>query len=44
MKAIRKHLLNRRRSTAFIFEFEGHKYRATASRYDDGIIRPGGGA
>jgi hypothetical protein len=38
MRAIRRHLPNRRRSTAFIFEFEGHKYRATASDFDDGRL------
>jgi hypothetical protein len=34
----RQHLPNRRRSIAFIFEFEGHKYRATASHFDDGRL------
>jgi hypothetical protein len=38
MRAIREHLPNRRRSIAFIFEFEGHKYRATASHFDDGRL------
>ena|ERR1035437_67210 len=38
MRAIRQHLPNRRRSIAFIFEFEGHKYRATASRFEDGRL------
>jgi hypothetical protein len=34
----RQLLPNRRRSIAFIFEFEGHKYRATASHFDDGRL------
>jgi hypothetical protein len=34
----RERLPNRRRSTAFIFEFESHKYRATASRFADGRL------
>lgn len=34
----RQLLPNRRRSTAFAFEFEGHKYRATASRFADGRL------
>ena len=38
MSAARKHLPNRRRSLAFIFEFECHKYRATASWFDDGPL------
>jgi hypothetical protein len=32
----RRLLPNRRRSIAFTFEFESHKYRATASHFDDG--------
>jgi hypothetical protein len=35
---MRQHLPNRRRSTAFVFEFESHKYRATASRFPDGRL------
>ena len=31
----RQLLPNRRRSIAFSFEFEGHRYRATASRFED---------
>ena len=38
MSAVRKHLPNRRRSIAFTFEFEGHRYRATASHFDDGRL------
>jgi hypothetical protein len=38
MRAIRQHLPNRRRSIAFTFEFESHKYRATASHFDDGRL------
>jgi ribonucleoside-diphosphate reductase alpha chain len=38
MKAIRRHLPNRRRSIAFTFEFESHRYRATASHFDDGRL------
>ena len=38
MRAVRKHLPNRRRSIAFTFEFESHRYRATASRFDDGRL------
>jgi hypothetical protein len=38
MRAVRKHLPNRRRSIAFTFEFESHKYRATASHFDDGRL------
>jgi hypothetical protein len=38
MRAIRQHLPNRRRSIAFVFEFEGHRYRATSSRFDDGRL------
>jgi ribonucleoside-diphosphate reductase alpha chain len=38
MKAIRQYLPNRRRSIAFTFEFESHKYRATASHFDDGRL------
>jgi ribonucleoside-diphosphate reductase alpha chain len=34
----RERLPNRRRSTAFVFEFESHKYRATASRFADGRL------
>jgi hypothetical protein len=29
---------NRRLSIAFVFEFESHRYRASASRFDDGRI------
>jgi|1185.fasta_scaffold283975_2 hypothetical protein len=36
MKAVRQRLPDRRRSIAFTFEFESHKYRATASHFDDG--------
>jgi hypothetical protein len=38
MSALRKHLPNRRRSIAFAFEFESHRYRATASHFDDGSL------
>ena len=38
MSALRKYLPNRRRSIAFTFEFEGHRYRATASHFDDGRL------
>src|SRR5258708_40235592 len=38
MRAIREHLRYRRRSIAFTFEFESHRYRATASRFDDGRL------
>src|ERR1035437_9717454 len=31
-------LPNRRRSIAFCFEFESHKYHATASHFDDGRL------
>jgi ribonucleoside-diphosphate reductase alpha chain len=34
----RQVLPNRRRSIAFTFEFESHKYRATASHFDDGRL------
>jgi ribonucleoside-diphosphate reductase alpha chain len=34
----RERLPNRRGSLAFTFEHEGHRYRATASRYDDGRL------
>jgi ribonucleoside-diphosphate reductase alpha chain len=34
----RERLPNRRRSIAFYFEHEGHSYRATATRYDDGRL------
>jgi hypothetical protein len=34
----RQHLRNRRANTAFTFEFEGHKYRASAGRFDDGRL------
>jgi hypothetical protein len=34
----RQHLPNRRRSIAFIFEFERHRYRATAGHFDDGRL------
>jgi len=34
----RKLLPSRRRSIAFTFEFESHKYRATASHFDDGRL------
>jgi allophanate hydrolase subunit 2 len=34
----RQLLPNRRRSIAFTFEFESHKYRATASHFDDGRL------
>ena len=35
---IRARLPDRRGSIAFNFEFEGHAYRATATRYDDGRL------
>src|SRR6478609_8966707 len=38
MSALRRHLPNRRRSIAFTFTFESHKYRATGSRFDDGRL------
>jgi hypothetical protein len=38
MRATREHLPNRRRCTAFTFEFESHRYRATASYFDDGRL------
>jgi hypothetical protein len=38
MTAVRQHLSNRRRSIAFSFEFESHRYRATASRFEDGRL------
>jgi hypothetical protein len=38
MMAARQHLPNRRRSIAFTFEFESHRYRATASHFDDGRL------
>jgi ribonucleoside-diphosphate reductase alpha chain len=38
MRAIRQHLPNRRRSIAFTFEFESHRYRATASHFNDGRL------
>jgi hypothetical protein len=38
MRAIRQHLPNRRRSIAFTFEFESHRYRATASHFADGRL------
>src|SRR5712671_2558649 len=38
MRAARQHLPNRRRSIAFTFEFESHRYRATASHFDDGRL------
>jgi hypothetical protein len=34
----RRYLPNRRLSIAFTFEFESHRYRATASRFDDGDL------
>jgi hypothetical protein len=34
----RESLPNRRRSVAFTFEFESHKYRATASRFTNGRL------
>jgi ribonucleoside-diphosphate reductase alpha chain len=34
----RERLPNRRASVAFTFEHEGHRYRATASQYDDGRL------
>jgi ribonucleoside-diphosphate reductase alpha chain len=34
----RERLPNRRGSLAFTFEHEGHRYRATASRYYDGRL------
>jgi hypothetical protein len=34
----RRLLPNRRRSIAFTFEFESHRYRATASHFDDGRL------
>jgi hypothetical protein len=34
----RERLPNRRANTSFAFEFEGHRYRATAGRYDDGRL------
>lgn len=34
----RERLPNRRPSISFSFEFEGHRYRATASRFHDGRI------
>ena len=34
----RARLPNRRQSIAFNFEHEGHCYRATATRYDDGLL------
>jgi hypothetical protein len=38
MMMSRQLLPNRRRSIAFVFEFEGHKYRATAGHFDDGAL------
>jgi len=38
MRATRQHLPNRRPSVSFSFEFESHRYRATASRFDDGRL------
>jgi ribonucleoside-diphosphate reductase alpha chain len=38
MRAARQHLPNRRRSIAFTFEFESHRYRATASHFNDGRL------
>jgi hypothetical protein len=35
---MRERLPNRRANMAFSFEFEGHRYRATAGRFDDGRI------
>lgn len=35
-KAERRRLPNKRRSIAFDFEHEGHRYRATATRFADG--------
>lgn len=35
---IRERLPNRRRSLAFSFEHEGHSYRATATRYENGRL------
>ena len=34
----RARLPNRRRSLAFSFEHEGHRYRATATRYENGQL------
>lgn len=34
----RRRLPNRRSSIAFTFEFESHRYRATASHFDDGRL------
>ena len=34
----RRRLPNRRASVIFSFEFEGHRYRATISRFDDGRV------
>jgi hypothetical protein len=34
----RNRLPNRRASVTYNFEFEGHRYRATVSRFDDGRI------
>ena len=35
---MRERLPNRRRHIAFSFEHEGHRYRATASRFADGRL------
>src|SRR5258708_39369797 len=37
-RALRQLLPNRRRSIAYSFEFEPHRYRATASRFADGRL------
>ncbi|MCA1399348.1 hypothetical protein [Bradyrhizobium sp. BRP56] len=34
----REKLPNKRRSIAFTFEFEGHRYRASATRFADGRL------
>ena len=34
----RERLPNRRASTAFVFEFENHRYRASAGWFDDGRL------
>ena len=38
MTQTRQRLPNRRLNSAFVFEFEGHQYRASAGRFDDGRL------
>jgi hypothetical protein len=38
MSTVRQRLPNRRASSSFSFEFEGHQYRASAGRFADGRL------